>query len=38
MTAIRAAATKTKQIARRADINLELQRLQLAYADARSKL
>ena len=38
MASLRSAATKTNQIARRADINLELQRLQSAHADARAQL
>jgi hypothetical protein len=38
MASVRSAATKTKQIARRADINLQLQRLQSAYTDARAQL
>jgi hypothetical protein len=35
---LRSTAAKTKQIARRADINIELQRLRTAHAAARSKL
>ena len=38
MASIRSAAIKTQQIARRADINLELQRLQSALADVRAQL
>lgn len=38
MASLRSAATKTKQLARRADINLELQRLQSAHANARAQL
>lgn len=38
MTSLRAAATKTKQVARRAKINLELQRLKSRHSAARSQL
>jgi hypothetical protein len=38
ITALRSTAANTKQIARRADLNLELQRLRAAHAAARSKL
>lgn len=38
MTSLRAAATKTKQVARRAQINLELQRLKSRHSAARSQL
>lgn len=38
MTSLRAAATKTKQLARRAEINLELQRLKSRHSAARAQL
>lgn len=38
MTSLRAAATKTKQVARRAEINLQLQRLKSRYAAAQAQL
>lgn len=38
MTSLRAAATKAKQVARQAEINLNLQRLKSRYAAARAQL
>ena len=38
MTSLRAAATKTKQVARRAEINLELQRLKSRHSAASAQL
>lgn len=38
MTSLRAAAVKEKQIARQVDLNIELKRVQAAYAAARARL